>query len=887
LYALAFLGLGVACGGSSGKRQADARDARDARDIAADSSGDVVVDGGETSDEIDPPTPPALIECFGQKTIGCTRGVLESTIGQYQQSPYGQGPRFQSGLQSLVTLRPESGPVSMSSGTFYFWARHFSPFAAGETHVLVQVASADSSGTVDTANRALILFRDGKLEGTVGDDTLQTTVLSTMESSRHDAMQPGEWHQYALVWDEHAQRLYIDGALAGHLNRVTSGMSATFARVYVGARLSDEYLADSQIAGLAVWDRRLTHSEIAWRYLRELLAPTLPVTASVSGADRIEGDFLTITAGTTLPELNFHFVPRVEIEAGGRLMVAFPWYFGGALSSDPPGTPTAVLPANAEGTAKCYRQPRLPQTDRCEIDITAGSIAAGEEVTLRLSDVAVSGSIATTRADSSNFIPQFFVDRGGTTSEAGALIQVSERPRMAVAASTSSARAAVFARLPSSVTVGQHFSLRLWSEKADGAPEFGATFTVAFTGPAELSGLPASVVINTGSDGGAKIDDLWFTAIPAQNPVLIQGKADAQALNVNPVEVLGDSALHLYWGDIHGHTASSDGTVAPAEFYPFAQSRGLDFAAMTDHDCLGEYYAPPLEINAIDPATWQLARNLASQHYKPGTFVTFSALEICAGYSIDPAGEGDWNVYFSRDDIPIIATDSILAPGGFLERLAKLDPQAIMVPHFGGRSAKILAMTSAQNAQVPVVEIISNHTRAPDGASAWATEFLTAKPELRLGFIGSADDHGGHPGRSMWWTRQGYVAAWATQLTREGVLDAIRRRHTYAYSHEDRPILHATANNNAMMGDSVVLGPGENPSLSLSGSSWRTATSIELYKNGTLWKSTTPAISALALSSFSVNFADDEMTGTSSYYWRIIFDDGATAAWTSPIWFGR
>jgi len=26
-------------------------------------------------------------------------------------------------------------------------------------------------------------------------------------------MQPGEWHQYALVWDESAQRLYIDGAL--------------------------------------------------------------------------------------------------------------------------------------------------------------------------------------------------------------------------------------------------------------------------------------------------------------------------------------------------------------------------------------------------------------------------------------------------------------------------------------------------------------------------------------------------------------------------------------------------------------------------------------------------------------------------------------------------
>ena len=887
---LVWLGLGAACGELASRRQPDAGAARD---LAADRFSDVAVDGtrpadAAPTDSAAPQPGSALIECFGLEAIGCTRGVLESTIGQYQQSPYGQGPRFQSGGQSVVSVRPESGPVRLSAGTFYFWARHFSPFATGETHALAQVAAVDASGAVDETNRAHILFRDGKLEGMVANDTLQTTVLATAETSRHDAMQPGEWHQYALVWDESAQRLYIDGALVAHLNRTTSGMSATFARVYVGARFSGEYVADGQIAGLAVWDRRLTHVEILWRYLREALAPTLPIMASVSGADRIAGNFLTIAAGTTLPELNFHFVPQVSIEAGGRLIVAFPWYFGGAFSNDPPGAPTAVLPASAVGTVKCFRQPRLPQTDRCELDLTSGSIAAGEEVMLRLSDVAVAGSLSTTLVGSSNLNPQFFVDRGGTTAEAGALIQVSERARIAVVDSPPTPHAAVFARLPSSLAVGQHFSLRLWSENADGAPEFGATFTATFTGPAELAGLPASAVITTGPDGGASIDDLWFTAVPTENPVLIQGNAGALSFNVNPAEVVGDSALRLYWGDIHGHTSSSDGTVAPAEFYPFAQSRGLDFSAMTDHDCLGEYYAPPLEINAVDPATWQLARSLASQYYQPGTFVTFSALEICAGYSVDPAGEGDWNVYFSRDDAPLIATDSILAAGGFLERLATLDPQAIMVPHWGGRHAKILEMTSAQNVQVPVVEIISNHTSAPDGASSWATEFLTAKPELRLGFIGSSDDHGGHPGRSMFWTRQGNIAAWASQLTREGVLDAIRRRHTYAYSHEDRPILHATGNNNSMMGDSVTLGSGENhPSLSLSGSSLRTPTSVELYQNGTLRWSTTPVVSGVEPLNFSVDFTDDELTGTASYYWRVLFDNGATAAWTSPIWFTR
>ena len=90
-----------------------------------------------------------------------------------------------------------------------------------------------------------------------------------------------------------------------------------------------------------------------------------------------------------------------------------------------------------------------------------------------------------------------------------------------------------------------------------------------------------------------------------------------------------------------------------------------------------------------------------------------------------------------------------------------------------------------------------------------------------------------------------------------------------------------------MMGDSVTLGSGENPTLSLSGNSRRRATSVELYKDGTLWWSTTPVVSGVGLLNFSVNVSDDGMTGTSSYYWRVLFDNGATAAWTSPIWFSR
>jgi hypothetical protein len=828
-----------------------------------------------------------IIECFGPGAAGCTHGTLETTLGTYQSSPYGQGPVFAAEADAMATVRPDGGSVALGAGTIYFWARSSSPLAPGETHELAHFVVFDASDVVDTNNRANILFRDGVLEATVANDVVQSSPLGADATWNHDAVLVGQWHQYALAWDAQAVRLYLDGGLVVHGSRTTGGMTASFARLYVGGRFTGDYLANSQMAGLAVWPVRLTHSEILWRYLRDVRTPTIPVSVAVSGADRSKGTRLNLTSGDTVPELNFHFIPQVSIEAGGRLVVAFPWFFGGLLVNDPPGAPTAVLPESAAGTVRCYRQPRLPQTDRCEIDVTAGSIAPGDEAVLRLTNVAIATNVSLTRADGTNLNPQFVIDRGGVNLESGALLPATTRPQMAVEAAISAPRASVLVGGSSTVEVGEPFTLRVWPEKADRAPEFGATLNLAFTGPPELSGLPATLAITTDEYGSAQISGLKFTALPAENPVLLTGSADGLALDASPIEVVETSGPRLFWGDIHGHSDISDGTVAPAEWLPFARSRAFDFAAMTDHQCFGMPWGGPLENNMVDPATWQLTRDLARQHYEPGAFVTFSAIEICADSGIDHAGEGDWNVYFSRDDIPLIAADSILGPGGFLARVGTVDPLAVMIPHYGGRTANLLAMTDAENANVPAVEIISNHTSAPDGASAWATQFLSSRPNLRLGFVGSADDHSGHPGRSMWWSRQGLVAVWADALTREGLLAAIRLRHTYAYSHGDRPILRATANHGAMMGDNVLLTTAENPTLSLSGTSSRAVTSAELYKNGALAWQTTPVSTGTSLRQFATSYTDPAMTAPSSYYWHVLFDNGTEAAWTSPIWFGR
>jgi hypothetical protein len=257
----------------------------------------------------------------------------------------------------------------------------------------------------------------------------------------------------------------------------------------------------------------------------------------------------------------------------------------------------------------------------------------------------------------------------------------------------------------------------------------------------------------------------------------------------------------------------------------------------------------------------------------------------CPGGSGCPAVEGDWNVYFSTDSAPLLGVGSVFAPEGLLATVAAIDPAAVVIPHFGGRRADLLALTKENQAQVPVVEVISNHTGPPDGAMGWASQ--TINTDVRLGFIGSSDDHSGHPGRSMWGTRYGYIAAWAASLDRPAILDAIRRRHTYACSHADRPIVKVSANRGAMMGDSVVLSADEDPAMTVSVLSRAQVTAVSVVRDGaTVWQSTPGSSTKSAPYAISASYGEPLPASPTSYHWKIAFDNSAVV-WTSPIWFAR
>jgi hypothetical protein len=88
----------------------------------------------------------------------------------------------------------------------------------------------------------------------------------------------------------------------------------------------------------------------------------------------------------------------------------------------------------------------------------------------------------------------------------------------------------------------------------------------------------------------------------------------------------------------------------------------------------------------------------------------------------------------------------------------------------------------------PLTEIVSVHgsSEAPDSPlpiynpvpGNYVRDALNAG--YRLGFVGSGDSHDGHPGIREAGTSAGLAAIFASELTRESVLEALRARRVYA-----------------------------------------------------------------------------------------------------------
>lgn len=239
-------------------------------------------------------------------------------------------------------------------------------------------------------------------------------------------------------------------------------------------------------------------------------------------------------------------------------------------------------------------------------------------------------------------------------------------------------------------------------------------------------------------------------------------------------------ARHTLFGDIHQHSAHSDGCGVADE--PYLRARwgyGDDFVALTDHESfLGK---------RIGPGEWAYLGAVADRHDDPGRFATLIAYEWTAKRH---PGPGHKVVYLPSASAPIVSRDDVPEGRALVEAARALGGFA--VPHHVGWTGADEAAHDPEGQ--PVWEICSCH-----GCYLHAEHPLGGRGDLRdqmveevlrrghrFGFIACSDGHGllWHHGvaRKRDPFRTGLTAVQATERTRAAILAAIRERRCYATS---------------------------------------------------------------------------------------------------------
>jgi len=287
--------------------------------------------------------------------------------------------------------------------------------------------------------------------------------------------------------------------------------------------------------------------------------------------------------------------------------------------------------------------------------------------------------------------------------------------------------------------------------------------------------LPPRIAFSA-ADGGHKEVSIRVLA-PGIHTVRARGASgDVES---NPLVALPRTPRVL-WADLHGHSNLSDGTGTPDDYFRYARDvAALDVSALTDHDHVGARF---LDEN---PEMWEEIRRNVKAFHEPGRFVTLLGFEWTNWIY------GHRHVLYFGDEGEVLSSvdPRYDTPAKLWEALR--GRAALTVAHHPGGGPVGTDWRIAPDAELePDTEIASVH----GSSESLDTPFLIHEPVrgnfvrdalgrgYRLGFLGSGDSHDGHPGLVQRFRGEsgGIAAILSEDLTREGVLEALRARRVYA-----------------------------------------------------------------------------------------------------------
>jgi hypothetical protein len=344
----------------------------------------------------------------------------------------------------------------------------------------------------------------------------------------------------------------------------------------------------------------------------------------------------------------------------------------------------------------------------------------------------------------------------------------------------------------------------------------------------------------------------------------------------------GANPWQLYWGDLHGHTAFSDGAGTVDHYFTYARDTSrLDFAVVTDHD-YGDGTA-----NELPREVWALTNDKVDAYTVDGRFIAIAGYEWTTNPIFwtgkpprfaEPVKYYDHkNVYFpGRVDYifgameaayrsPDLLAEAVRKAGGLIHNDHPDPPQWPDEFDYTAASAEVIVNTEMWPDTVQVAT-----RRFTAGTEQTLRAYLGAGG--KTGFVGGSDTHEGTPAIE--------TAVLASALTRPAIFDALRHRRNYAV-YNARIVLDVRINGH-FMGEEIAIRGAPRIAVDVGGTD--TIDEVAIIRDGTVIHTEHPGVRQAKFS-----FVDAGFAGRSWYYVRVIQADvdrygNRSRAWSSPIW---
>ena len=321
--------------------------------------------------------------------------------------------------------------------------------------------------------------------------------------------------------------------------------------------------------------------------------------------------------------------------------------------------------------------------------------------------------------------------------------------------------------------VGEAFEVKFKAEDKWGNPSDQCDCQLTVRASHPIDGLPDSVTLKPGQFAGV----ITGLRVHEAADLVIEFFDEAGVLQcaTNPIRIEPAPVSRHFWGDLHGQSEETIGTGTAEAYFKFARDRA--FVDITGHQ--GNDFQITTEF-------WKHLDDLCAAFNEDGHFIAIPGYEWSGNTGLG----GDRNIYFPDEgrvlrrsshalvsDHSDIDNDCHSATELFAAFAENDEDDVVMFAHCGGRYADIELAHDGR------------FEKAMEVHSSWGTFEWLVQDAFRLGYrvgiVANSDGHKGRPGASypgaaLFGAVGGLTCFLVPELTRQSVLDCIRKRHHYA-----------------------------------------------------------------------------------------------------------